>query len=375
MKIASLSVRDFRNLGSFDFQPCGGVNIIYGDNAQGKTNLLEAVWLFTGARSFRGTRDKDFIRRDSDLCSLLLGFEGEERDQSASLRYGEERREVMLNEIKQERPSALGGVFCAVLFSPDHMSLVKNGPEHRRKMIDVSLSQAYPKYAKALDNYSRALKQRNTLLKDISSNAQLLDMLDVWDKYVSDYGGYISALRAGYIRRLDEHSQIIYDGISGGREKLSISYLPGFSGFKDGTDRYECQRLLLEELLKSRGEDIRLGTTGAGPHRDDIDIKINDMSARAFGSQGQQRSCVLAIKLAECEILEQRNSEPPIVMLDDVMSELDESRRRYLLNHLNGKQVIITCCDTSAFGGMENGKVFEMKAGILSESGSLCGGE
>jgi len=194
-------------------------------------------------------------------------------------------------------------------------------------------------------------------------------MLDVWDKYVSDYGGYLCALRAGYIRRLNEHSQKIYAGISGGREELSITYLPGFGAYSSEFDRVECQQALAGELKKIRADDIRLGTTGAGPHRDDIDIMINGMSARTFGSQGQQRSCVLAIKLAECEILEQRNGEPPIVMLDDVMSELDESRRKYLLNHLDGKQVIITCCDTSAFGGMENGKVFEMKNGMLTAGG------
>ena len=369
MKIASLSVRDFRNLDSFVFEPCDGVNIIYGDNAQGKTNLLEAVWLFTGARSFRGTKDKDFVKRNCNMCSLELEFEAEERGQAAILRYSTEQREISLNEIKQERPSALAGVFCAVLFSPDHMSLVKNGPEHRRKMIDISLSQAYPKYARALDSYNRALRQRNTLLKDISHNAQLLDMLDIWDKHISDYGGYLSALRAGYIRRLNENSQKIYDGISGGREKLSITYLPGFAGYDDMFGSKECQQALAAELIRIRCDDIRLGTTGAGPHRDDIDIMINEMSARVFGSQGQQRSCVLAIKLAECEILEKRNGEPPIVMLDDVMSELDESRRKYLLNHLEGKQVIITCCDTGAFGGMEDGCVFKMNAGTLFAGG------
>ncbi|MCL2068265.1 MAG: DNA replication/repair protein RecF [Oscillospiraceae bacterium] len=368
MNIKLLSCTSFRNLCEFDFLPQPGVNIIHGDNAQGKTNLLEAIWLFTGAKSFRGGRDKDFIQHGKDFCSLGLSFFAQNRPQTAELRYGIDKRIVSLNEIKLERPSQLAGNFCAVVFSPDHMSLVKNGPEHRRRMIDGSLSQAYPKYAKALENYIRALKQRNTLLKDIPYHASLLDMLDIWDKHISDYGGYITAIRAGYIRLLGERAKEVYSGISGGRETLSISYAPGFSGYNPGFDLSACKEALADELARTRVEDLRLGSTSSGPHRDDLEILINGLSARGYGSQGQQRSCILALKLAECEVLEQRSGEAPVIMLDDVMSELDENRRGYLLNHLGDRQIIITCCDASAFSGMRHGGVFEMKDGMLCTS-------
>ena len=368
MKIKSLSVSDFRNLRDFEFMPVPGVNIIYGDNAQGKTNLLEAIWLFTGAKSFRAGTLKDFIRRDKDFCSLGLSFWAHGREQTASLRYSSEKRVVELNEIRRERPSLMAGVFCAIVFSPDHMSLVKNGPEHRRHMLDCSLSQAYPKYAIALESYNRALKQRNTLLKDIPHHSSLLDMLDVWDKHIADYGGYITAIRAGYVRLLAEHSNLVYFGISGGREELHISYTPGFNEYEPHFKLTECQMAIAEEIRRTRSEDLKSGSTGTGPHRDDLDIQIDGLSARRYGSQGQQRSCILALKLAECEILEQRSGEPPVIMLDDVMSELDEHRRGYLLNHLEGRQIIITCCDAPSFSGMRQGAIYEMKNGTLANS-------
>ena len=368
MKILSLTVSGFRNLGGFDFKPQSGVNIIHGLNAQGKTNLLEAIWLFTGAKSFRAGIARDFIKRDEDFCSLDISFEAGGREQSATLRYSADKRVVELNGIKKDRPSLMAGAFCAVVFSPDHMSLVKYGPEFRRQMIDSSLCQAYPKYMVATENYNRALKQRNTLLKDIPHHSSLIDMLDVWDKHIADYGGYITAIRAGYIKLLAERAQNIYTGISEGREQLSISYAPGFDGYESSFKLSDCRLALAKEIETTRKDDLKSGSTGAGPHRDDLEIEIDRLSARRYGSQGQQRSCILALKLAENEILELRHGEPPVIMLDDVMSELDERRRAYLLNHLEGRQIIITCCDSSSFSGMRSGGVFLMNNGDLTDS-------
>lgn len=363
MKINSLEIEQFRNIQSMEFLPCDGVNIIYGDNAQGKTNLLEAVWLFSGAKSFRGAKDAELIPFDSEHAALNLSFFSDDRQQSAVLRYGRNMRAVFLNEIKQDSRSALSGIFCTVVFSPDHLTLVKGAPGERRRMIDDSLGQAYPKYSKILLEYEKALKQRNRLLKDITVHASLIDTLDAWDQSLIEYGSYISHMRSRYVLKLSQIAQEIYGGISLGKENFSAIYCPSHGSEIGDMSRHEYRDILQQALYSARAEDIRLGVTTVGPHRDDLDIMVNEMPARMFASQGQQRSCVLALKLAECSILEQRSGEAPIVLLDDVMSELDEHRRSYLLSRLVGRQIIITCCDSGAFEGQINGKLFEIKSG------------
>lgn len=367
MKVKSFAVKNFRNIQDFSFQPGDGINIIYGNNAQGKTNLLEAIWLFSGARSFRGGTDRDFLQKGKEFASLELEFQGCNRRQTASVRYGENQRTIALNEIKETSYSAFSGIFCAVIFSPDHLSLVKDGPDVRRQMIDISLTQAYPKYAKALDNYTKALRQRNRLLKDIPENQQLKELLGLWDDHIINYGGYISVLRARYCRQLALHAGNIYQGISSGKETLTLTYQPSVPEPKDQLDLESFQKAIEKGLKENRNEDLRYGNTSVGPHRDDLLIEINGLSAREFGSQGQQRSAVLALKLAEAAILEEQTGEPPVIMLDDVMSELDEHRRSYLLNKLENKQTFITCCDSSAWEDLENGTIFQMKQGMLTE--------
>lgn len=365
MRIDQLTVESFRNIREMLFLPCEGANVIYGDNAQGKTNLLEAIWLFSGSRSFRSAKDGDYLPFGEERASLQLSFFAEEREQKASIIYYKEKKATFLNEVKQDRISALSGVFCSVVFSPDHLSLVKDGPDKRRRMIDASLCQAYPKYGKILDSYEKTLKQRNRLLKDIPQHSSLIDTLDVWDLSLLEYGAYITRMRARYIKKLAEIAADIYGGIALGKERFSAAYLPSFGGKIDDFDKQDFRAALEKAIRQSRADDIRLGSTGMGPHRDDVEIQVAGVSARSFGSQGQQRSCVLALKLAECEILQQRCGEPPVVLLDDVMSELDEGRRSFLLNQLTGRQVLITCCDASAFDGLKGGSVFHIHGGAL----------
>ena len=375
MKISKLCLENFRNIKQMELHPHDNINVIYGDNAQGKTNILEAVWLFSGARSFRGAKDSELIHFEEDISRLSMDFMAEERPQTASLTFGkagilnEGRKQTFLNEIKQSGQSKLAGVFCTVLFSPDHLLLVKQGPEHRRRMIDQSLCQAYPKYAKILDTYQKILKQRASLLRDIPRSGALLDMLDVWDKSFVDYGAYITAVRARYVRRLARAAGEIYGGISREKEQLTVQYRLSFGPEQESCDNYtrEDYKQALEQALKDcRREDIAQGHSTIGPHRDDMEIAINGNSARSFGSQGQQRSVVLALKLAECAILKERNGEPPVILLDDVMSELDEARRHYLLNYLKDEQILITCCDAALFAGLEKGSVFRVENGVLA---------
>lgn len=365
MRIKYLIIDNFRNIESMCFTPGPGANVIYGNNAQGKTNLLEAAWLFSGAKSFRGAKDSEFIKFNEQIASLKLEFHADERPQTAAITFSADKKLVLLNEIKQDSVTKLAGEFCTVVFSPDHLSLVKQGPERRRKLIDTSLCQAYPKYIKVLEGYAKTLKQRNTLLKDLHGHPSLLDTLEIWDKNLLDYGSYITAMRGRYVKKLAQYAKQIYDGISSGKEDFTATYQPSFGGTTDGFEKQDYREKLEQAIQKSRADDIRLGTTTMGPHRDDMEISVGGMSARAFGSQGQQRSCILALKLAECGILEESNKEPPVVLLDDVMSELDETRRSYLLNQLQGRQVLITCCNASSFGALEGGNVVEINSGRL----------
>lgn len=366
MKITNLKLEDFRNMQSLDFSPCGGVNIIYGDNAQGKTNLLEAVWLFTGARSFRMAKDGDYLRFGGKRARLSLEFFGDGREQTAEIAFGG-KKSCRLNEIPLDSVTGLAGKFTGVVFSPVHLSLVKDGPELRRRFLDLAIGQLMPRYILYISEYSRILAQRNALLKDAWRHSALLDTLDVWDEHLARMGGAVAAARLRYVSRLAQAAGEIYRGISKGNETLDISYLPSWRQEAAGElTKQEAAAGMLDSLQKSRGTDLAQGFTTTGIHRDDLLLAVDGVSLRSYGSQGQQRSCVLALKLAECGILYESTGEHPVILLDDVMSELDGSRRDYLLNHLTGRQVFITCCDKGYFSSLEQGLAFRMEAGRLT---------
>jgi DNA replication and repair protein RecF len=367
MRVEALRIKNFRNIRGIELLPNEGANIIFGDNAQGKTNLLEAIWLFSGAKSFRGAKDGEFVRFGEKDSALALDFFAQKRGQTAEISFIGEKKTAVLNEIKQESVVKLAGEFCAVVFSPDHLALVKQGAEKRRKFIDTSLCQAYPKYIRVLESYTKILRQRNFLLKDIPRHPELAETLEAWDDNLINCGAYVTHMRGRYVKKLAALAAAIYDGISSGKEIFSARYLPGTGEAEsDLKTREELRESFGFSLKASLEEDIRSGVTTRGPHRDDIEITIGGASARNFGSQGQQRSCILALKLAECGILEERNAEPPIILLDDVMSELDQNRREYLLNRLEGKQTFMTCCDAESFSSLkEGGLIFQVRDGAI----------
>lgn len=362
MNITRLEAVSFRNIDELIIDPCDGVNIIYGDNAQGKTNLLESIWLFTGCRSFRGSKDGELINFNSRNAKLSLDYYGYDREQNIYLEI-EKGRKFMLNGIKQNSSSKIIGNFLAVVFSPGHLSLVKDGPYERRKFLDIAISQLKPKYAVALSNYNKALAQRNILLKDIAYHAELYDTLDVWEERLSFYAGEIIRQRVGYIEKLSTFCSDIYCGISSGKEKLDITYYQQCPAY--GNDRHELYENIKNLLFAARKNDIASGFTSVGPHRDDLNIKIDGLTARSYGSQGQQRSAALALKLGEAAMIKEFTSQQPVALLDDVMSELDESRQNYILNHIKDWQVFITCCDPNSVANLRCGKAFEMKNGII----------
>ncbi len=366
MRISRLHLEQFRNIESLSVFPCETVNIIYGDNAQGKTNLLEAIWLLSGAKSFRGAKDADLIRFGESRALIESDFFCAGRQQTSKIQL-EGKKTAWLNDIRQDSITAFAGIFTTVVFSPSHLGLVKDGPAGRRKFLDTSICQITPRYIGMIGQYQRILLQRNTLLKDISYASALLDTLDIWDEKLSALGGVIIRMRMEYTRRLQKEAEDIYKGISMERESFSLDYRPFELPVQEGQTQREISSLLLEKMMQNRSEDLRSGSTGIGPHRDDLEISINGRSVRSFGSQGQQRSSVLALKLAESRCIGDILGERPVILLDDVMSELDQNRREYLLNHLTGSQIFITCCDKGYFSQLEGGRIFRMEHGQLEQ--------
>lgn len=362
MKINSLKVQNYRNIENIEIIPSDGVNIIYGNNAQGKTNLLEAMWLFTGCRSFRGSKEKELIRFGCDFSKTEMNFFDEMRNRTAVITI-DEKKHLELDGVNFSSCSELFGEFFGIIFTPDHLNLVKGGPAERRKFINTALCQLKPKYSNVLGKYNKILEQRNTLLKDISYHSELTEILDIWDEKFSFYSAVIISQRLRYLDEIKPFLENIYEGISSGKEKISLEYDSPFSYEEKDTEK--LREKILYELKKCRDEDIRNGITSLGPHKDDILIKLDGISAKAFASQGQKRSCALSLKLSEAAVMKKITGRQPIAFLDDVMSELDDSRQDYLLNHIDDWQVFITCCEPSSILKTKNGKIFEMCGGKI----------
>lgn len=361
MKIDSIKIENFRNIESLSLT-FDDVNIIYGENAQGKTNLVEAIYLFTGAKSFRGVADKELVKFGCDFSRINIDFFSGLREQKAEILI-KGKRIAALNGVKKKSPALLGQELKAVIFSPVHLSLIKDGPAERRKFIDCALCQLKLGYRNLLKEYNRCLVQRNMLLKDISQNSSLTEMLYIWNKNLALSGAKVIYQRQKYLEALFPFTEEIFNGLSKGKEKIELKLKGSFD--YDSLTVNEIEKKLLFSLENNKTTDIQNRVTSIGPHRDDIDIYINGKSARLYGSQGQQRSIVLALKLAEASLLGEMTGEKPIALLDDVMSELDESRQDYILNHIKDWQVFITCCDANTVLRLKKGKTFHIASGGL----------
>lgn len=365
MVVSSLSIRDFRNIPSLELEPSQTVNIIRGDNAQGKTNLIEAIYLLTGQKSFRQNRESVFVRFGQETAVIRAGFFAGGREQQLSLTIKEGKRAATLNELTVG-VGELTGRFLAVVFSPAELSLVRQGPSQRRAFLDGAITQVMPRYQKTMSDLSRVLFQRNRLLYDIAHRLAPDDgLLEVWDRSFSKLSYSIINARCRYLSRLAPFGEEIYRGISGGKETLAMAYRPSIPGDWGTVKEEEGEELIFSALQKAREEDIKNGCTTLGPHRDDLELLVNGVSARNYGSQGQQRSCALALKLAECSLIRQVAGEQPVVLLDDVLSELDKGRRDYLLSGLMEGQLFITCCDRTGFSAIQSGVIWQIKDGAV----------
>ncbi len=364
MQVKRLVYQRFRNLTDGVFEPYEGVNVITGENAQGKTNLLEAVWLFTGGKSFRGAKDRELVAFDAEDSRLTLDFFAADREQQAVIDI-KGRRTASLNGIAQSSAAKLAGVLCGVVFSPAHLTLIKGGPTERRHLMDAAYCQLRPSYVKTLTEYTRILTQRNALCKAGSMGAGADELFELWDRQLAQAGCLLIHARQLYLKSLLPKARDIYGGLSGGKEAFDLRYVSTVP-LTEGQTAGEIAAEMYKELRIRRKDDLAAGFTTVGPHRDDLDVLINGHSARQFGSQGQQRSAVLALKLAEAGLLKDVTGERPIALLDDVMSELDMARQDYILNHIKDWQVFITCCDPTPLLRLSDGRRFTMTSGVLS---------
>lgn len=364
MIVKELRFENYRNLINNQITPNENVNVIYGENAQGKTNLLEAIWLFCGGHSFRGSKENEMIVFDKKYFRLGMDFYSCERDQSADIAFGRDSKQVWINGVERNSSSYLTEVFSAVVFSPEHLNLIKRGPNIRRRFIDAAICQHRIRYASLLSKYQQIINQRNALLKDIKRHSELKDTLSIWDDSLVVVGAQILQERYDYLKKLREPARAYHSGISADKEELDISYL-STSDTDENDDLFTLREKLRDAYENSRREDFYTGYTSVGPHRDDLNFKINGISVRRFGSQGQQRSAVLSMKLSEAELLYEKNGERPVILLDDVLSELDNSRQDFLLNKVEAYQVFVTCCEESNKEQLKNGKVFYIENGVI----------
>lgn len=363
MRVKSLQLTNFRNYSQAQITPGEGVTVFTGPNAQGKTNVLEALHLCCLGRSHRTPRDEELIRWGESSAKVAVQTSQQDGTHDVTVllhREQKKKKTVRIGSRQAERIGELFGHVCGVLFSPEDLQIVKSGPSERRRFIDMQLSQLRPAYFYALQRAVKTLGQRNALLKEIARDSSLMSTLDLWDEQLAECGAVIVRNRREAIDRLSQYAAAAHASLTDGRETLRLWYISQAAEAENPKER------LLERLRAARGEDLRRMSTSVGIHRDDIGISIDGREARLFASQGQQRSAVLALKLAQLELAWQERGEAPILMLDDVMSELDPGRRRQLIERIDRVQTFVTCTDLSDLAGARQDAVYHVIDGTLS---------
>lgn len=367
MEVKSLKLINYRNYKALDIDFSKSFNIIYGNNAQGKTNIIESIFLCASGRSHRTSRDFELLKTGEDKFYVGLVLSKHDIEEKIEFVYSQgERKRVKINEIPLKKMGDLMGHLNAVMFSPEDLLLIKQGPSERRRFIDITISQLRPYYFYDLQRYLKILYQRNTLLKTIPSKKELEATLEVWDKHLAKTGSRIMKSRFDFVKRLAEFAKERHNTLSAGKENLLIKYAPSVEyDFNENKD--EIESFFLKLLARNRRKEILKGISLFGPHRDDINIILNGENTKVFGSQGQQRTVILSMKLAEIDLMKEESGDYPVLLLDDVLSELDDKRKNQLLEGIGGIQSFITCTDKSFFDKdienigfykVENGNVF-----------------
>lgn len=357
MKIKSLKLKNYRNYDILNLDFDEAANIFYGDNAQGKTNILEAVYLTGTTKSHRGAKDREMIKFGCDESHLETIVEKNGIDYQIDMHLKKTgSKGIAINKIPIKRASELFGIVNFVFFSPEDLNVIKNGPSERRRFIDMELSQLDKVYMNNLSNYNKIVSQRNHLLKEISfgDRVSLESTLDVWDMQLVHYGNKIIERRTEFIQEMNEIIASIHKKLTGDREDIKVIYEP-----------HNGSLALEDALKKNRDRDLRLKSTSTGPHRDDICFMTGDLDIRKYGSQGQQRTAALSLKLAEIEMVKRAIHDTPVLLLDDVLSELDKHRQNYLLDSIHDIQTLITCTGVDEFVNhrFSINKVFHVRNG------------
>ncbi len=345
MILKALKLTNFRNYGSLDMTWDPGINMIRGDNAQGKTNLLEAIAFLSTFSSFRKSPAAELIKKERDFFLIRSCFTGNQTEHIMNVAYSENKKYlVKLDGNTKKRIAPLIGSLNTVIFSPDDLMLMKGRPEERRRFLDAEIIQTAPESHKVFSRYNKALKQRNNLLREMREGRELSDILSAYDRQLAENGASILLRRKDLLERLQPMVRLSHRRITGGSEELMLYYAGGIEGYSEKKHSLEQWKTAYEEKLKeTRSEDIRRGSTTFGPHRDDLRFFLNGDDIRRFGSQGQQRTASLALKIGELELMKGQRGEYPVLLLDDVLSELDEHRREALIEVINGKvQTFVT---------------------------------
>ncbi len=368
MKLLSATFDNFRNIKHFSFEFDERMNILFGKNAQGKTNVIEGIYLFAGGKSFRRAKDSDMRMFGSEFTMLSAEYSSGGRDCKMALRYRDtNRRDMYLNGARVPKLADFIGNFRAVLFCPAHLSIVQAEPSVRRAFIDGAISQFLPMYLETIIEYQKVLEQRNALLRSYENNPEGFDLLyDVLSEKLAKDCGYITAVRAEYLKKLFGFANDLLSDMSDGGETLSYEYNTSISALGGLSDAKENEKAYLSLIDKYREKEKIVGTSLIGAHRDDFEIFLSSRAAKTFASQGQQRSIALALKLAEGELSKLECGEYPVFLLDDVLSELDRDRKNYVLSRLSGRQVIITSCDENDFKGIDCGKKIYVENGAYT---------
>lgn len=339
MYIESVQLKNFRNYESLELKFDKGTNIFYGDNAQGKTNVLEAVYLCGTTKSHRGSKDKEIIRFQEEESHIRMIVCKDSISYKIDMHLKKNKAKgVAVNGIPIRKAKELFGIVNLVFFSPEDLNIIKSGPGERRRFLDMELCQLDKLYVTDLISYNRIVNQRNKLLKDLSFRPGLKDTLDVWDMQMVQYGRNLIEKRKRFVEELNVIIKEIHGNLTGNLENLEIIYEPSVQAQELG-----------QQLLDNREKDIRLKMTSQGPHRDDLCVLVNGVDIRKYGSQGQQRTAALSLKLSEIYLVKEKIKDTPILLLDDVLSELDSSRQTYLLNSIHNIQTLITCTGLDDF--------------------------
>lgn len=359
MIIKSIELENFRNYNSLDIKFDNKTNILYGNNAQGKTNVLEAIYMCSTTKSHKGNKDSEIINKDSEESHIKLYLEKKEREYRIDIHLRNSKSKgIAINGIPIKKASELFGLFNVIIFSPEDLNIIKEGPSYRRRFIDVELCQLDKIYVYNLMNYKKILEQRNKLLKDIYFRPDLKDTLDVWDLQLAEYGKKVITRREEFIKSINDIIKPIHKSITNNKENIELVYSKNCD-----------EESLYEELIKNRDKDIKNKSTSVGPHRDDLLFYIDGMNVRIYGSQGQIRTSALSLKISEIELVKSMINDMPVLLLDDVLSELDSDRQNHLLKSLDNIQTIITCTGLDEF--IENrfdiNKIFHVCEGKIEE--------